>query len=101
MPPAFGQFAFLIGGYDAGIRNWDADARDWRDPQFFTRWNDRYIFGVRAIADEWRDPGYGSREQSGGGVNIRIFDPEKGRRETAWRHTANQEIRELQLRGGG
>lgn len=103
MPDEFSQFSFIIGDYDVGIRNWDEETGDWGAPQFFARWNGRYIFGGRAIADEWYDPGYGSREQSGAGVNIRIFDPEAGLWETAWHYTANYEVRELhqQVRDDG
>lgn len=95
MPPEFAQFAFIIGDFDVGYRNWDAEADDWGEPQFYARWNGYYGFGGRAIFDEWFDPGYGYVETSGAGINIRLFDVEAGRWETAWHYTANTEVREL------
>ncbi|PWE16758.1 hypothetical protein DDZ18_11195 [Marinicauda salina] len=95
MPGEFGQFAFLIGDYDVGVRNWDAETESWGEPEYFARWNGRYIFGGRAIADEWFDPGYGYREASGAGINIRLRDAEADVWKTAWHSTANTEVREL------
>lgn len=102
MPPEFSQFDFIVGDFDVGVRNWNDDSNDWDEPQFSARWNGRYIFGERAIADEWFDPGYGESDQSGAGINIRIYAPEAGLWKTAWRYTSNNEVRELhqQMRDG-
>ncbi|WP_420433834.1 hypothetical protein [Hyphobacterium sp.] len=94
-PEAFAQFAFIIGDFDVGYRTWDAEAEAWAEPQFQARWNGYYGLNGRAIIDEWFDPGYGYREQSGTGINIRLYDADEGRWETAWHYTANFEVREL------
>lgn len=103
MPAEFGQFAFIIGDFDAVIEPWDAEAGAWGEPLYTARWNGRYGLGGRAIIDEWYDPGYGYREGSGAGINIRIWDAEAGLWETAWHYTANNEVRELhqQVRADG
>lgn len=95
MPEEFAQFAFIIGDFDVGYRTWDAEAGDWAEPQFYARWNGYYGLNGRAIIDEWFDAGYGYREGAGAGINIRLYDPDAGRWETAWHYTANHEVREL------
>lgn len=104
MPEEFAQFAFLIGDFDVAFLNWDAEAGIWGEPQpYSARWNGYYGLNGRAIIDEWYDPGFGYREQAGAGINIRIYDTDEGRWETAWHYTANHEVRELhqQLREDG
>ncbi|WP_421787764.1 hypothetical protein [Hyphobacterium sp.] len=94
-PPEFAQFAFIIGDFDVGYRTWDAEAGGWLEPQFQARWNGYYGLNGRAVIDEWFDPGYGYRAESGTGINIRLYDEGEGRWETAWHYTANYEVREL------
>ena len=95
MPEAFSQFAFIIGDFDVGLRDWDSRAQDWAEPQLHARWNGRYGLGGRAIIDEWFDPGYGYRPQSGAGINIRLWDEQAGIWKAAWHYTTNNEVREL------
>lgn len=96
MPEEFSQFAFIIGDFDVQFLDWNAEAGAWSEPRpYFAHWNGRYGLAGQAIIDEWYDPGFGVREQSGAGINIRIFDPEAGIWETAWHYTANYEVREL------
>ena len=95
MPEEFGQFAFLIGDFDVGSEPWDPETGRWGEAQYYARWNGYYGFGGRAIFDEWYDPGYGYREGSGAGINIRLWDAASGQWHTAWHYTANNEVREL------
>lgn len=95
MAEEFAQFAFIIGDYDAAIEPWDAEAGAWGEPLYTARWNGRYGMGGRAIIDEWYDPGYGYREQSGAGINIRIWDEAEGIWKTAWHYTTSNAVLDL------
>ena len=96
MPEEFSQFAFMIGDFDVQFLNWDAETDSWSEPQpYYAHWNGRYGLGGRAIIDEWYDPGFGYREQSGGGINIRIFDEAEGVWKTAWHHSTSNLVMEL------
>jgi len=96
MPEEFSQFEFIIGDFDIQFRNWDAEAGEWGEPQpYFAQWNGRYGLSGRAIIDEWYAPGFGYREQSGAGINIRIWDVEEGIWKTAWHNTATNTVLDL------
>ena len=95
MPPEFDQFAFIIGDYDVDFRRWDAEAGEWGEVQYTGRWNGYYSLGGRAIVDEWFDPGFGYRPQSGAGLNLRMYDPEAGLWKTAWNYTGSIQVSEL------
>lgn len=103
MPEAFSQFAFIIGDFTVGIRQWDAEAGAWGEAPYFARWNGYYGMGGRAIIDEWFDPGYGYREQSGVGINVRIYDEPAGLWKTAWQYSLTPGVSELyqQVRDDG
>ena len=95
MPEEFDQFAFMIGDFDVAVRNWDGEADAWGEPLYHARWNGYYGMDGRAIIDEWFDPGYGYRPESGAGINVRIYDETAGLWKTAWHYTSNNEVREL------
>jgi hypothetical protein len=98
MPEEFGQFAFIIGDFEVGSRPWDAEAGEWGEALYTARWNGRYGLGGRAIIDEWYDPGYGYRPESGAGINTRIWDEAEGVWKTAWIHTGTLQTMELHQR---
>ncbi len=98
MPDAFAQFAFLIGDYEVDNRLMTADG--WGEPQWTARWNGRYGLDGRAVVDTWYDPGYGVREQSGIGVNLRLYDAAEEVWKMAWHYTADLEVRELHAKLG-
>lgn len=104
MPEEFSQFAFMIGDFDVQFLDWNAETESWGEPRpYFAHWNGRYGLGGRAIIDEWYDPGFGYREQSGGGINIRTWDAEEGLWKTAWIHTGGlivQDLRQQVLEDG-
>ena len=95
MPEAFGQFAFIIGDFTVGIRPWDSEAQAWGEAPYYARWNGYYGMGGRAIIDEWFDPGFGYRPQSGVGINVRVYDEAAGLWKTAWQHTSTPGVSEL------
>jgi hypothetical protein len=96
MPEEFGQFAFMIGNFDVQFLDWDSETESWGEPRpYFAHWNGRYGLGGRAIIDEWYDPGFGYREQSGAGINIRTYDEAEGIWKTAWHYTASNAVLDL------
>ncbi|GJL97731.1 MAG: hypothetical protein DHS20C06_15480 [Hyphobacterium sp.] len=96
MPEEFGQFAFMIGDFDVQFLDWNVETESWGEPRpYFAHWNGRYGMGGRAIIDEWYAPGFGYRETSGAGVNIRIWDADEGIWKTAWHNTASNQVLDL------
>jgi len=85
-PPEISQFEFLIGNFRIEARQWTGEA--FSDGYLEAQWNGYWGLGGRAVIDEWFGPQVSPDRPRSFGVNVRYFDPDKGRWSMVWQATS-------------
>jgi hypothetical protein len=90
-------FSFLIGDYVVTGHIWLDPQQGWSPPRpgVFSRWVGYYGLNGTAIYDEWFNQDLALDPASGGGVNVRLFDPDAGVFKMMWIATGQRQVTEL------
>ena len=97
-PAEFSQFAFLIGDYEVSSHRWLGDAWSPPRPGPLARWNGWYGLGGMAVYDEWYNEDPALSPDTGRGVNVRYYDPEKAEWQMMWISTTGAQVQDLRAK---